>query len=581
MRAKSFFLPTFKEAPADADIISQQLMIRAGMISKLAAGVYTYMPMGLRVLKKIEKIIREEMDAAGAIELRLSVVQPAEIWQESGRWSKYGPELLRFKDRHERDFVIQPTAEEAITDFARQFLKSWKQLPVNFYQIQTKFRDERRPRFGVMRGREFVMKDAYSFDRDYEGAMVSYKKMFDAYVKVFTRMGLDFRPVAADTGAIGGNRSHEFQVIAETGEDTIAYSTESSYAANIELADAPCLIKERKAPGREMKKMATPGCDKCEKVAEYLGEDFLHSLKAVVLAADRTDEKGDPLPAKIVLVMLRADHTLNEVKAGKLPELKDGFRFATDAEILEHFGSEPGYLGPVGVKDVTVYADKTAAMVEDFVTGANDAGYHYVGVNWGRDVAEPKVADLRNAVEGDASPDGQGVLKMQRGIEVGHVFYLGTKYSSAMGATYLDDNGQAQPIEMGCYGIGVSRLMGAVIEQSHDDHGIIWPASIAPFEVVICPMNYAKSEAVRAASDKLYEELLAKGVDVILDDRDLRPGVMFSDWELIGVPHRVVIGERGLKNGEIEYAYRKDLATREMIPVESAAEEIAMKAVVK
>ncbi len=433
MRARSYFLSTLKEAPADADVISQQYMIRAGMIKKLAAGVYTYMPVGLRTIRKIEKIIREEMDRAGAIELLMPLVQPAELWQESGRWEKYGAELLRFKDRHDRDFVIQPTSEEVVTDIARQEIKSWRQLPVNFYHIQTKFRDERRPRFGVMRGREFTMKDAYSFDRDAEGAAVSYDKMYQAYQRIFTRLGLMFRAVRADTGAIGGSRSHEFQVIANAGEDVIAYCPDSDYAANIELAEARSLIDVRAAAAEEMVKRPTPGKEKCHDVAEFLGIPFEKSVKSVVLAADRTDEKGNPLPAKIVLILLRADHDLNEVKAGHLPELKDGFRFATDAEILENFGSKPGYLGPVGIKeDVAVYADLTVANMSDFCCGANEEGYHYTGVNFGRDLPEPKVADLRNVVEGDASPDGKGMLRLQRGIEVGHVFYLGTKYSEAL-----------------------------------------------------------------------------------------------------------------------------------------------------
>lgn len=573
MRARSFFLSTLKEAPSDADIVSQQFMIRAGMIKKLAAGVYTYMPLGLRTIRKIEKIIREEMDRAGAVELLMPIVQPAELWQESGRWEKYGPELLRIKDRHGRDFVIQPTSEEVVTDIARQEIKSWRQLPVNFYHIQTKFRDERRPRFGVMRGREFTMKDAYSFDRDEAGASRSYDIMFDAYQKIFRRLGLMFRAVRADTGAIGGSRSHEFQVIADTGEDLIAYAPESDYAANIELAEAFSVLSGREEAKETMEKRATPGKEKCELVAEYLGIDLLRCVKSVVLAADRTDEEGDPLPAKIVLVLLRADHELNEVKAGHLPELKEGFRFATDEEIVATFGSKPGYLGPVGVsEDVAVYADRTVADMSDFCCGANEEGFHLTGVNFGRDLPEPQVADLRNVVEGDRSPDGKGTLKLQRGIEVGHVFYLGTKYSEALNATYLDENGKPQVLQMGCYGIGVTRLAGAAIEQNHDEKGIIWPASIAPFEVVICPMNYAKSEAVREAADKLYEDLKARGVDVILDDRDMRPGVMFADWELIGVPHRVVIGDRGLKEGAVEYADRRNLAEKVMVKTDEAVD---------
>ena len=576
MRARSYFISTLKEAPADADVVSQQLMIRAGMIKKLAAGVYNYMPLGLRTIRKIEKIIREEMDRAGALELLMPIVQPAELWQESGRWDKYGAELLRIKDRHDRDFVIQPTSEEVITDIARQEIKSWRQLPVNFYHIQTKFRDERRPRFGVMRGREFTMKDAYSFDRDEEGAARSYDNMFAAYQRIFTRLGLMFRAVRADTGAIGGTRSHEFQVIANAGEDLIAYCPDSDYAANIELAEAFALTERREAAAEEMVKRATPEREKCEQVSEYLGVDLLRCVKSVVLAADRTTASGEPAPAKIVLVLLRADHELNEVKAGHLPELKEGFRFATDAEILAAFGSKPGYLGPVGVSaDVAVYADRTVAHMSDFCCGANEEGFHYTGVNFGRDLPEPCVADLRNVVEGDRSPDGKGTLKLQRGIEVGHVFFLGTRYSEALKATYLDENGQPKVMQMGCYGIGVTRLAGAAIEQNHDERGIIWPAAIAPFEVVICPMNYAKSEVVREAADKLYEALKARGIDVILDDRDMRPGVMFADWELIGVPHRVVIGERGLKTGEVEYVSRSNLAEKRMLPAEEAAAFLA------
>lgn len=575
MRATSFFISTLKEAPADADVASQQFMIRAGMIKRLAAGIYTYMPMGLRSIRKTEQIIREEMERAGAIELLLPVVQPAELWQESGRWEKYGPELLRFKDRHDRDFVIQPTAEEVITDFARSEIKSWRQLPVNLYQIQTKFRDERRPRFGVMRGREFTMKDGYSFDRDQEGALVSYRKMYDAYQRIFKRLGLNFRAVAADTGSIGGDSSHEFQVIADTGEDLIAYCPESEYAANIELCPAQSLIEVRQAAKEEMQKVPTPGREKCEDVVELLGKELTTSMKSVILAADRVNEKGEPLPAQIVMIMLRADHELNEVKAGKLPELKEGFRFATDAEIVAAFGCKPGYLGPVGIKeDIVVYADLTAMNMSDFICGANEEGFHITGVNWGRDLPEAKAADLRNVVEGDVSPDGKGTLKLQRGIEVGHVFYLGRKYSEAFGATYLDETGKPQVMEMGCYGIGVTRLLGAAIEQNHDEQGIIWPDSMAPFTTVICPMNYGKSEAVREAANKLYEDMKAAGIDVIIDDRDMRPGVMFAEWELIGVPHRVVIGERGLKTGEVEYAHRRTIKDKQMVKLDEIVDFI-------
>lgn len=575
MRATSFFISTLKEAPADADVASQQFMIRAGMIKRLAAGIYTYMPMGLRSIRKTEQIIREEMERAGAIELLLPVVQPAELWQESGRWEKYGPELLRFKDRHDRDFVIQPTAEEVITDFARSEIKSWRQLPVNLYQIQTKFRDERRPRFGVMRGREFTMKDGYSFDRDQEGALISYRKMYDAYQRIFKRLGLNFRAVAADTGSIGGDSSHEFQVIADTGEDLIAYCPESEYAANIELCPAQSLIETRQAAKEGMQKVPTPGREKCEDVVELLGKELTTSMKSVILAADRVNEKGEPLPAQIVMIMLRADHELNEVKAGKLPELKEGFRFATDAEIVAAFGCKPGYLGPVGIKeDIVVYADLTAMNMSDFICGANEEGFHITGVNWGRDLPEAKAADLRNVVEGDVSPDGKGTLKLQRGIEVGHVFYLGRKYSEAFGATYLDETGKPQVMEMGCYGIGVTRLLGAAIEQNHDEQGIIWPDSMAPFTTVICPMNYGKSEAVREAANKLYDDMKAAGIDVIIDDRDMRPGVMFAEWELIGVPHRVVIGERGLKTGEVEYAHRRTIKDKQMIKLDEIVDFI-------
>lgn len=575
MRATSFFISTLKEAPADADIVSQQFMIRAGMIKRLAAGIYTYMPMGLRSIRKTEQIIREEMERAGAVELLLPVVQPAELWQESGRWEKYGPELLRFKDRHDRQFVIQPTAEEVITDFARSEIKSWRQLPINLYQIQTKFRDERRPRFGVMRGREFTMKDGYSFDRDKEGALVSYRKMYDAYQRIFKRLGLNFRAVAADTGSIGGDSSHEFQVIADTGEDLIAYCPDSEYAANIELCPAQCLISERAVATEDMQKVATPNREKCEQVVELLGKELTSSMKSVVLAADRTNEKGETLPPTIVMILLRADHELNEIKAGKLPELKEGFRFATDAEIVQAFGCKPGYLGPVGInQDIVVYADLTASKMSNFICGANEEGFHLMGVNWGRDLPEAKTADLRNVVEGDASPDGKGQLKLQRGIEVGHVFYLGRKYSEAFGATYLDETGKPQLMEMGCYGIGVTRLLGAAIEQNHDEQGIIWPESMAPFTTVICPMNYNKSETVREAANKLYSDMKAAGIDVILDDRDMRPGVMFADWELIGVPHRVVVGERGLKSGEVEYAHRRNIKDKQMIKFDDVVEFI-------
>jgi len=553
MKASRFFIGTLKEAPAEAEIVSHQLMIRAGMIRRVAGGIYSYLPIGLRSVRKVETIVREEMNRAAAIELLMPAVQPAELWEESGRWVKYGPELLRLKDRHARDFVIGPTHEEVITDIARKEIRSYRQLPVNFYQIQTKFRDEIRPRFGVMRGREFIMKDAYSFDRDLDGLKLSYQKMYDAYVRIFSRLGLEFRAVAADNGSIGGSGSHEFHVIADTGEDAIAYCPTSDYAANIEAAEALPLIAERAAAVQALEKTATPGKAKCEDVAEFLNLPLARTVKSLVLAVDQA--KGEP---KIYLLLLRGDHSLNEIKTSKLPGMAD-FRFASEAEIVEWFGTPPGYLGPIGTKKpVSVIVDTTVANMSDFVCGANEVDYHYTGVNWGRDVPEPVVADLRNVINGDPSPDGQGSLEICRGIEVGHVFQLGTRYSDSMGATYLDEGGKPQPMQMGCYGIGVTRVLGAAIEQNFDARGIIWPESIAPFEVVLCPMGYDRSESVRAQTDLLYSELMAAGIDVILDDRGERPGVMFADWELIGVPHRLVIGERGLKEGKLEYQSRRD-----------------------
>ena len=554
MRASAYHISTLKEAPNDAEIASHQLMMRAGMIRKLAGGIYNYMPLGLRVIRKIEKIIREEMDAAGALELLMPVVQPAELWMESGRWEQYGPELLRMKDRHGRDFVLQPTSEEVITDIARNEIQSWRHLPVNFYHIQTKFRDERRPRFGVMRGREFTMKDAYSFDRDVEGAQKSYQIMFDAYMRIFERLGLTFRAVAADTGSIGGSQSHEFQVIADIGEDLIVYDPNSDYAANIELAPAPCLIPERAAPGVSMQTVATPDATKCELVAELLKLPLSQTVKSIVLA---TEQEGQP--ATIWLLLLRGDHELNEIKVGKVPGLNKGFRFATEAEIVEHFGCKPGYLGPVGTRlPVRVIADLTVANMHDFVCGANQEGAHLTGVNWVRDLPEANlVTDLRNVVEGDRAPNGTGTLAIQRGIEVGHVFYLGTKYSEALKATFLDENGKPALMEMGCYGIGVTRIVGAAIEQNHDAKGIVWPRAIAPFEVAICAVGWGKSEGVREASEKLYAELKGRGIDVILDDRDQRPGIMFAEWELIGPPVRITVGERGLNEGVVEVLGRK------------------------
>jgi prolyl-tRNA synthetase len=560
MKANQFFVSTLKEAPADAEVVSHKLMMRAGMIKRLGAGIYSYMPMGLRVIRKVENIIREEMNRAGAVELLMPVVQPAELWQESGRFEKMGPELLRVKDRHERDFIIQPTSEEVITDIARQELRSYRALPRNFYHIQTKFRDERRPRFGVMRGREFTMKDAYSFDRDVESAGRSYQQMFDAYVRIFERMGLTFRAVAADTGAIGGDRSHEFQVIADTGEDAIVYCPTSDYAANIELAEALAPAAPRAAPGQTMAKTPTPGKSTCEDVATLLGLPLQRTVKSLVLATDEKNAAGDVIASTVWLLLVRGDHSLNEIKAGKLPGLKQGFRFATVAEIEDRFGTKPGYLGPIGTrKPVKVVADRTVAAMSDFVCGANEVDFHFTGVNWGRDLPEPDlVADIRNVLEGDPSPDGKGVLAIQRGIEVGHVFYLGTKYSQAMNATYLDEAGKPQLMEMGCYGIGVTRLLGAAIEQGHDERGIVWPQALAPFSVVVCPIGYDRSAEVKAAADRLHDELEQAGVDVLLDNRGERPGAMFADWELIGVPHRVVISDRGLKDGKVEYQGRRD-----------------------
>ncbi|HEU5294148.1 MAG TPA: proline--tRNA ligase [Burkholderiaceae bacterium] len=560
MKASRFFVATLKEAPADAEIVSHRLMMRAGMIKRLSAGIYTYMPLGLRVIRKVEAIIREEMNAAGAIELLMPVVQPAELWQESGRFQAYGPELLRVKDRHERDFVIQPTSEEVITDIARQELRSYRQLPRNFYHIQTKFRDERRPRFGLMRGREFTMKDAYSFDRDKASALKSYGVMFAAYKRIFDRFGLQYRAVAADTGAIGGDASHEFQVIADTGEDALVYSPTSDYAANVELAECLPLLPAREAARAPLQKTPTPGKSTCEEVAQLLSVPLSTTVKSLVLATDERDDDGTVQDTTIWLLLVRGDHTLNEVKAGKVQGLKDGYRFATVAEIEDHFGCNPGYLGPIGTrKPVKVVADRTVARMSDFICGANESDYHFTGVNWVRDLPEPDVvADIRNAVAGDPSPDGKGVLAIQRGIEVGHVFYLGTKYSQSMNAVYLDEEGKPQLLEMGCYGIGVTRILGAAIEQGHDERGIVWPDAIAPFRVVLCPIGWDRNDAVRDAALRLHDELEGLGVDVMLDDRGERPGAMFADWELIGVPHRVVLSERGLKEGQLEIQGRRD-----------------------
>ena len=573
MKASSTFISTLKEAPADAEIASHRLMMRAGMVKRLGAGIYNYMPMGLRVIRKVEAIIREEMNRAGAVELLMPVVQPAELWRETGRFDKMGPELLRVKDRHDRDYVIQPTSEEVITDIARQELRSYKQLPRNFYHIQTKFRDERRPRFGIMRGREFTMKDAYSFDRDFESGRRSYDAMYSAYCAIFDRMGLRYRAVAADTGAIGGDVSQEFQVIADTGEDAIVYCPDSDYAANIELAEALALGDHRAAPHQPLHKTPTPGKATCADVADMLGLPLGRTVKSLVLATDDKNDGGDIVKTTVWLLLVRGDHSLNEVKASKVEGLKVGFRFATSAEIETHFGCKPGYLGPIGTRSsVKVVADRTVAQMSDFVCGANDADFHYTGVNWGRDLPEPDlVADIRNVVAGDPSPDGKGVLAIQRGIEVGHIFLLGTKYSDAMKATYLDETGKPRVFVMGCYGIGVTRLLGAAIEQNHDDRGIVWPAAMAPFSVVICPIGYERSPEVQAAADRLHDELAAAGIDVVLDDRGERPGAMFADWELIGVPLRVVLSDRGLKAGTVEIQGRLESAARTVTVAEAAA----------
>ena len=556
MRASRFFISTLKEAPSDAEIVSHKLMMRAGMIKRLGSGIYTYMPIGLRVIRKVEAIVREEMNDAHAIELLMPLVQPAELWQETGRWDKMGPELMRVKDRHGREFAIQPTSEEVVTDVVRSEIKSYRQLPLNFYHIQTKFRDERRPRFGLMRGREFTMKDAYSFDRDVEGLKRSYQIMFDAYVRIFNRFGLQFRAVAADNGAIGGSGSHEFHVIADTGEDAIVYCPTSEYAANMEAAEAIVPAAPRGTATQALTKTSTPGKSKCEDVAALLKLPLAQTVKSIVLTVEK-EEKG-VVNKEVWLLLLRGDHELNEVKAAKISGLTD-YRFANEAEIVEWFGTPPGYLGPINTKKpIKLVVDRTVAVMSDFVCGANEVDFHFTGVNWGRDLPEATVLDIRNVVEGDASPDGKGVLAIQRGIEVGHVFQLGTAYSESMKATYLDENGKPQLIQMGCYGIGVTRILGAAIEQNFDDKGIIWPAALAPFEVVLCPMGYDRSESVKAETEKLYEALQAAGVDVILDDRGERPGAMFADWELIGAPHRIVIGDRGLKEGKLEYQGRRD-----------------------
>ncbi|HEX4986717.1 MAG TPA: proline--tRNA ligase [Burkholderiales bacterium] len=547
MRTSQFFISTLKEAPSEAELASHRLMLRAGLIRKLGSGLYTWMPLGLRVLRKVEQVVREEMNRAGAVELLMPAVQPAELWQETGRWEVFGPQMLKIKDRHERDFCFGPTHEEVITDIARREIRSYRQLPLNFYQIQTKVRDEIRPRFGVMRAREFVMKDAYSFHATYADLEREYRNMYDAYSRIFTRLGLGFRAVAADTGAIGGTGSHEFHVLADSGEDALAYSTGSDFAANVELAEAVAPSRPRAAPMRPLEKVPTPGKTTCEEVTALLGLPLAQSVKALAVMA------GDAMH----MLLVRGDHTLNEVKAAKLPGLA-GFRFATDKEIESATGCRPGYIGPVGIGgNVRVIADRSVAVMSDFVCGANEAGFHLAGVNFGRDLPEPAlVADIRNAVAGDPSPDGRGTLDICRGIEVGHIFQLRTKYSEAMKATFLDDGGKSQALEMGCYGIGVSRIVAAAVEQGNDARGIVWPLPMAPFQAVVAPIGYRKSGQVRQAADALHDALQAAGVDVLLDDRDERPGVMFADLELIGIPHRLTVGERGLKEGNVEYQAR-------------------------
>ncbi len=549
MRASQFFISTLKEAPGEAELLSHQLMLRAGLIKKLGSGLYTWMPLGLRVLRRVEHIVREEMNRAGAVELLMPAVQPSELWQETGRWDVFGPQMLKIKDRHERDFCFGPTHEEVITDIARKEIRSYRQLPLNFYQIQTKFRDEIRPRFGVMRAREFVMKDAYSFHVNYQDLEREYRNMYDAYSRIFTRLGLRFRAVAADTGAIGGTGSHEFHVLADSGEDAIAYSPESDYAANVELAEAVAPVQPRAAATMNMEKVPTPGKTTCEDVTALLNLPLSQSVKALAVMSE----------GRMFMLLVRGDHQLNEVKAAKLPGL-DPFRFATEKEIEARIGCRPGYIGPVGVPDdVMVIADRSVAVMSDFVCGANEAGFHLTGVNFGRDLPEPAlIADIRNAIAGDRSPDGNGTLELCRGIEVGHIFQLRTKYSEAMKATFLDEGGKSQLLEMGCYGIGVSRIVAAAIEQGNDKKGIIWPLPMAPFRIAIAPIGYRKSAEVKTVADQLYDELQAAGIDVLLDDRDERPGVMFADLELIGVPHRVTIGERGLKEGKIEYQGRTE-----------------------
>ena len=547
MRISRFFLSTSKEAPAEAELVSHRLMLRAGLIRRLGSGLYTWMPLGLRILRKVEAIVREEMDRAGAVELLMPAVIPAELWQESGRWEVFGPQMLKIKDRHARDFLFGPTHEEVITDIARKEIRSYRQLPVNFYQIQTKFRDEIRPRFGVMRAREFLMKDAYSFHADEASLDETYRVMYATYTRIFTRLGLKFRAVAADTGAIGGSGSHEFHVLADSGEDAIAFCPDSDYAANVELAEALAPDTPRPAPTEALQKVPTPGQHAIEDVCAYLKVPAERVVKTLVVRG----EDG------LLALLVRGDHELNEVKAAKLPGVKSPLEFASDAEIRASLGCGVGSLGPVGLR-IPVWADRSVAAMADFVCGANEDGYHLTGVNFHRDLPEPQVADLRNVVAGDPSPDGKGRLEICRGIEVGHIFKLGDKYSRAMNAQFLDEQGKSRVAVMGCYGIGVSRIVAAAIEQGNDERGIVFPQAIAPFELAIVPLGYRRNQVVQEAADNLYNQMVAAGIDVVLDDRDERPGVMFADMELIGVPHRVVVSERGLKEGQLEYQARTE-----------------------
>ena len=569
MRTSQFPLQTLKEVPADAQIASHQLMMRAGLIRKLAAGLYTWMPLGLRVLRKVEAIVRDEMNKAGALEVLMPAVQPAELWEESGRWQKYGAELLRLQDRHGRDFCFGPTHEEIITDLARNELSSYKQLPINFYQIQTKFRDERRPRFGVMRAREFLMKDAYSFHANAESLQETYDAMHAAYCAVFERCGLNYRPVAADTGSIGGNASHEFHVLADAGEDAIAFSTESDYAANVELAEALAPKAQADAASEEMRTVDTPNAKTIDEIVEQFKQPIERTVKTLIV---RANEEAD---AELVAIIMRGDHELNEIKAAKHPLLTDPIQMATEEEIRAAIGAGPGSLGPVGL-NMPVLVDRAAAVANDFSAGANKDGKHFFGLNWGRDVELGEIVDLRNVIEGDPSPCGKGKITIARGIEVGHIFQLGQTYSKKLNCTVLDENGKSIVTTMGCYGIGVSRVVGAAIEQHHDDNGIVWPTAMAPFQVTLIPMNMKKSERVREAAEKLYKELKDAGIDVLFDDRDARPGVMFADCELIGIPHRVVIGDRSLDNGEVEYRART-ADDNEMMPLEGFVETLRNK----